>query len=91
MSTWAKSWSWPRRLMFMLASPLVVCLRLWRVQRHINRGKDFRFFIYLTPALVLGLLAEGAGHIHGCAIGRGNYAEKMIRYEFDRLKHAGLM
>jgi hypothetical protein len=82
MSTWAKSWSWPRRLMFMLASPLVVCLRLWRVQRHINRGKDFRFFIYLTPALVLGLLAEGAGQ---------NYAEKMIRYEFDRLKHAGLM
>jgi hypothetical protein len=40
---------------------------------------------------LLGLLAEGAGHIVGCAAGRGNCIEKMTRYEFDRLKHAGLI
>ena len=54
-------------------------------------NKVFRFLIYLTPALLLGLLAEGAGQILGCAAGRGNCTEKMTRYEFDRLKHAHLM
>jgi len=91
MATWVKSWPWPRRLLFMFAAPLVVCLRMWRLLRHICRGKDLRFFIYLTPALLLGLLAEGAGQAHGCAAGRGNCAKKMVWYEFDRLKHAGLM
>jgi len=91
ISTWAKSWSWAHRLLFMLATPLVVCLRLWRVQRHILRGQTFRFLICLMPALVLGLLAEGVGHILGCAAGPGNCIEKMARYEFDRLKHAGLI
>lgn len=91
MSTWAESWSRLRRLLLMLASPLVICLRLWRLQRHICRGKDFRFFICLIPVLVLGLVAESAGHVHGCVAGRGNCAELMIGYEFDRLKHAGLM
>jgi hypothetical protein len=91
VSAWAKSWSWARRLLFMFATPLVVCLRLWRLQRHICRGKAFGFLICLTPALLLGLLAEGAGHIVGCAAGRGNCIEKMTRYEFDRLKHAGLI
>jgi hypothetical protein len=91
MSTWTKSWSWLRRLIFVFASPLVVCLRLWRVRRHISRGKDFTFFIYLTPVLLLGLLAEGTGQIIGSVAGRGNCSEKMLRFEFDRLKHAGLI
>jgi len=90
ISTWAKSWSWARRLLFILATPLVVCLRLWRVQRHIRREETFRFLICLTPALIAALSAEGAGHILGCAAGPGNCIEKMTRYEFDRLKHAGL-
>ncbi len=91
MSTWAKSWSWPRRLLMIFATPLIACLRLWRLLRHIGRGKGFVFFLYLIPALVAGLMAEGAGQALGCAAGRGNYSRKLIKYEFDRLKHAGLL
>lgn len=90
-STWAKPWSWAHRLLFIAATPLIVCLRLWRLQRFILRGQTLRFLIRLMPALLLGLLAEGAGHIAGCAAGPGNCIEKMAKYEFDRLKHAGLV
>jgi len=91
MSTWAKSWSWAHRLLFMFATPLIVCLRLWRVQRHILHEETFRFLICLTPALLAALSAEGVGHILGCAAGAGDCTEKMAKYEFGRLKHAGLV
>ena len=91
MSTWVKSWPWFSRLLFIFTTPLIVCLRLLRLRRHICRGKGFRFYIYLAPALLLGLLAEGIGHILGCVAGIGNCSQEMVKYEFDRLKHAGLV
>ncbi|MFC1904219.1 hypothetical protein ACFLXT_00405 [Chloroflexota bacterium] len=90
VSTWAKSWSLAHRLLFMVATPLILCLRLWRLQKHILRGQTICLLVRLMPALLLGLLAESVGHIFGCAAGPGNCIEKMNKYEFDRLKHAGL-
>ncbi len=90
-STWAKSWSWARRLLFMAATPLIVCVRLWRLQRHIRRGQVCGFLIFLIPVLLLGLLAEGVGHLVGYAVGADGCMEKLTKYEFDRLKHAHLM
>jgi GT2 family glycosyltransferase len=90
-STWARSWSWARRLLFIAATPIIPCVRLWRLQRHIRRGQAFSFLIFLMPALLLGLLAEGIGHMIGYTAGPGNCIEKVTKYEFDRMKHVKLI
>jgi len=41
----------------------------------------------MIPVLLLGLLAEGIGHMIGYAAGPGDCIEKVTKYEFDRLKH----
>jgi hypothetical protein len=89
-ATWADSWSWTRRLLFILATPAIPCIRLWRLQQHIRRGQPCRFLVLLMPLLIVGLLTESIGHMVGCVAGPGDCLEKIVNYEFARLKHAKL-
>jgi len=90
-STWARSWPWAHRLLYSIASPLIPWIRLSRIQKHIRRGQGFNFLICLMPALLLGLLAEGVGHMIGYMAGPGGCIEKLTKYEFDRVKHVELI
>ncbi len=83
-ATWSQSWSWPRRLAFILASPLILLLRLWNIQKAVRRSQGIIFFIRLLPAAFLGLLVESIGHSAGFAAGMGNSISKVAQYEFDR-------
>ena len=85
-STWAQSWSWPRRLLFTAASQLIPWLRLWRVQKHIRRGQPYGFLFRLLPILLAGLLVEGLGNMMGFLAGAGDSIDKMAKYEFHRIR-----
>ena len=84
-ATWAKSWSWPRRLLFTAAAPLIPWVRLWRVQKHIRRGQTLGFFIRLLPVVFSGLIVEGIGHMMGYAAGVGDSNTELAKYEFHRI------
>jgi hypothetical protein len=84
-STWANSWSWPRRLLFTVASPLVPWIRLLRAQRNVRRSQSLGFLLRLLPFMLTGLLMEGVGHMMGYAAGAGDSFEKVGKYEFHRI------
>ena len=86
-STWAHSWSWPRRLLFTAASPLIPWVRLWRVQKHIRRGQPYGFLFRLLPIALAGLLVEGLGQMMGYLAGAGDSIDKVAKYEFHRIRH----
>jgi hypothetical protein len=85
-STWSHSWSWPRRLLFTSASPLIPWVRLWRVQSCVRRGQNRWFLLRLLPIMLSGLLVEGVGHMLGYAAGAGDSVEKVGKYEFHRIR-----
>lgn len=85
-STWAKSWSWPRRLLFTAASPLIPWVRLWHVQKQIRRLQHGRLPPRLLAILLAGLLVEGLGHMAAYALGAGDCIEKLEKYEYHRLE-----
>ena len=85
-STWAHSWSWPRRLLFTAASPLIPWVRLWRVQSRVRGRQSFSFYVRLLPIMLSGLLVEGVGHMLGYVAGAGDSAEKVGKCEFHRIR-----
>lgn len=87
-STWAKSWSWPRRLLFTAASPLIPWVRLWRVQKQIRRLQHGSLLLRVLPVLLAGLLVEGLGHMVGYALGAGNCIESLEEYEYHRVENS---
>ena len=88
-ATWAHPWSWPRRLLFTVASPLIPWIRLWRIQRHVRRLHRPGFALRVLPVVLVGLLIEGIGHMLGYAAGYGVSVEKMAVYEFHRVANVG--
>ncbi len=86
-ATWAQAWSWPRRLLFTAASPLIPWIRLWRIQKHVRRRQPWGFFIRFLPIMFAGLFIESLGQMVGYAAGAGNSIEKVAEYEFHRIKH----
>ena len=84
-STWSKTWSWPRRLLFTIASSLIPWIRLWRIQRNVRRRQPTSFLLLLMPLLIVGLLIEGIGYMMGFAAGTGDSIEKMEKYEYHRI------
>ena len=85
-ATWAKPWSWPRRMLFTVASPGIPWLRLWRIQKHIRLAHAAGFFIRLLPMLLAGLLVNGLGQMVGYAAGAGDSIEKVTEHERHRFK-----
>jgi len=86
-ATWALSWSWPRRFVLMVASPLIPWVRLWRIHKRVRRGQSLSFLFRLLPILFLGLLAQGFGQMLGYVAGYGDSPQKTAKYEFHRVKY----
>lgn len=84
---WAQWWPWYRRAAFTIASPGIPFLRFSRIQRNIKRNRISRSLHWrLLPALITGLILDCFGQMTGYALGIGNAAEKMVQYEFHRVK-----
>jgi hypothetical protein len=84
-ATWSHSWSWPRRLLFTVASPLIPWIRLWHIQKNVRRGHSVGFLIRLLPILFAGMTVEGFGQMLGYVAGPGSSSEKIAMYEFHRI------
>jgi hypothetical protein len=68
-ATRAAEWSWPRRVVYTLASPLIPPLRLARILRGMPREQRGRFPARALPILLAGLIADGGGQAAGFLLG----------------------
>jgi hypothetical protein len=83
----ARQKSLPWRIVFILGSPLIPLVRLWRIWTGLP-SKELRVrFLSCLPALIIGLALDGAGQMIGYALGTGHALDKVAKYEVDRFKH----
>jgi hypothetical protein len=69
----ARRWARPRRLLYVLGSPLIPVVRLRRTLAEIRRsGHGEELLPRLLPALMLNLVAGGVGELIGYALGPGS-------------------
>ncbi len=84
----ASDWSWPRRLLYASASPLIPFVRLPRmvpVWRRCRRRT--RLPRGLLPALLFSLVASAVGEFLGYAFGSGDSMERLSRMELRKEAH----
>lgn len=83
-STWSRSWSLARRVVFTMATPLIPFIRLWRIFRYVRRIERPSSYPSLLSVILSGLIAESYGHILGYIGGVGEWLENLPKYEFHR-------
>ena len=75
------------RIVFVLGSPLIPVVRLWRIWSGLP-SRELRIrFLGCLPALIIGLAIDGVGQMVGYALGTGNALDKVAKFEVDRFKH----
>jgi hypothetical protein len=81
-------WSIPRRMVYAAASPLIPCIRLGRIMRHIRRlAPRHKLMPRIVPVLIAVLVISGIGEMLGYIFGEGQAAVKLSQMEFDRVEH----
>ena len=76
-----------KRALFVVGSPVIPGLRLWRIWRDLEGGEQRQRFLLCAHALVVGLILDGVGQLVGYAAGVGHAVEQVARFEFHRLRH----
>jgi len=75
------------RIVFVLGSPLIPIVRLWRIWSGLP-SKELKIrFLSCVHALIIGLAIDGVGQMIGYALGMGNAKDKVAKFEVDRFKH----
>lgn len=75
------------RIGFVLGSPLIPIVRLWRIWAGLPSGELTIRFLCSLHTLIIGLMLDGVGQMVGYGLGTGNALEKVAKYEVDRFKH----
>jgi Glycosyl transferase family 2 len=86
----ARSRGWPvwRRALFVLASPIIPLLRFVRITRELfPSGRPRHLLPRIGPALLAGLVVDGAGELFGYALGPGNAMARLSDMEFHRERY----
>jgi hypothetical protein len=86
----ARARCWPawRRALFTCASPLIPVVRCFRITRELFRpGRPRRLLPRLLPALMVGLIFDGAGEMTGYALGPGRAMAILSDMEFHRERY----
>jgi hypothetical protein len=86
----ARSQAWPiwRRAMFALGSPLIPLIRFARITRELLASERPRPMLpRLWPALLVGLIFDGAGEFVGYLLGPGGAMAKLSDMEFHRERY----
>lgn len=86
-SSWSKSWPRPRKMAYILGSPLIPFIRLWRLRKKICYGQPYLKIMAVLPVLLTGLTAEAMGHLAGYWSGVRSCSEKVLKYEINRVEH----
>jgi hypothetical protein len=76
-----------RRLLYVLASPLIPAVRLRRSYREIRRiGEQDRLLPRVLPTLCVALGCHALGELMGYAFGPGNGEPRYSIYELTRIE-----
>lgn len=87
-SSRARCWPLWRRAIFTCAAPLIPAVRCLRITRELFRpGRPRHLLPRLLPALILGLVFDGAGEMAGYAFGPGGAMAKLSDMEFHRERY----
>ncbi len=79
-------WSLATRLLYTAGGPLIPFLRFHRLRRELSvAGRRVPARVY--PALLLGLVFDGAGQMAGYLIGPGAAPDKLAVFEMNRIHH----
>jgi hypothetical protein len=82
----ARQWSWPRRVFYAAASPLIPLVRLSRALRQLAPVAGPRpSLARVAPLLTLGLAADGVGQLVGYLAGTGTSPGYLTGFEFERI------
>ena len=84
--TSVEGWSWPRRLLFAAASPLVGARRFLRALQDLRRTHPGHSLAAL-PYLVLGACTLTCGIVAGLLAGSGNCMQYRLSLEFERERY----
>lgn len=81
-----ESWSWIKRSIYAVASPLIPVVRMIRILQALNQGKRKQVQMPRGTLLVtvLGLIADGLGQMIGYILGYGNALQQYADAEFHR-------
>jgi hypothetical protein len=84
-ATRARVENWPvwKRAIYVAGGPLIPLFRARPLHRKVFSSGLLRVY----PALVLGLVLDGIGQTLGYVLGPGSTAEKLARFEFNRMRH----
>jgi hypothetical protein len=85
-----KRWSWQRRMLYLMASPLIPGVILSRARRGlIAARRQTPLPLGTLPGLLLGTLVSAAGEAVGYTLGAGRAAgQKMTEYELHKARYA---
>jgi hypothetical protein len=87
-SSRARYWPIWRRALFTSAAPLIPAVRCLRITRELFRpGRPRHLLPRLLPALIVGLVFDGAGEMAGYALGPGRAMAKLSDMEFHRERY----
>jgi hypothetical protein len=76
-----------KRLLWVAACPLIPAVRLRRCVRDSSRSPSAPSIVRLLPALTASLAVSAVGEAVGYALGEGDAAQRVGRYEFRRDLH----
>jgi Glycosyl transferase family 2 len=84
----ARHWPLWQRVLYTAASPFIPLVRLSRIVRELRRpGRPDHLLPRVLPALLAGLIIDGAGEMVGYAFGRGNAMARLSDMEFHRYRY----
>ena len=87
-ATRRRRWSVGRRLAYVLASPLIPLVRLYRILGMIRKNELQKDLLPgIVPPLLAGLLASAAGECAGYATGIGRAAEESVDLDMNRWRY----
>ena len=77
-----------KRVLYSLATPLIVAVKLRRVLKDVDRmGRREELIPRVLPQILLGLTSAQLGELHGYVAGAGSAAKARLSRELDRSAH----
>jgi hypothetical protein len=82
-----RGWSFGRRLVYALGSPLIPAIRIRRCIRDFRRSRRRPSVLRILPAIATSLTVSSVGEAMGYLFGAGDAPVRVSEYEFHRTRH----
>lgn len=84
----SRRWSIPRRLVYVIGSPLIPFLRLRRIAGELKKpGRPRHLLLRLSLPMLFLLICDGAGEACGYAFGPGRTAQRITEMDYHRERY----